>query len=116
MSVGRGKKQPLRTCIACGRVAPKRELARVVRTPAGEVVVDAGGKVAGRGAYLCRFSDCWHTAIARHRIGHALKVTLQAEDLARIMAFADQLPQRQDSGSAGADDALTDQESVADSE
>ena len=31
MSVGRGKKQPLRTCIACGRMAPKRELARVVR-------------------------------------------------------------------------------------
>ena len=91
MSVGRGKKQPLRTCIACGKTAPKRELARVVRTPDGKIVVDAGGKVAGRGAYLCRSHDCWQTAIVRHRIGHALKVTLQPEDVALIQAFADQL-------------------------
>jgi predicted RNA-binding protein YlxR (DUF448 family) len=92
MSVGRGKRQPLRTCIACGRTAPKRELARVVRTPEGEIVVDAGGKVAGRGAYICRNRHCWQTAIARRRIGHALKITLGDEDAARIMAFAEQLP------------------------
>ena len=59
-------------------------------------MVDAGGKVAGRGAYLCRNRDCWQTAITRHRIGHALKVNLQAEDVARIRAFADELPEGAD--------------------
>ena len=37
---------------------PKPEMVRVVRQPDGHVAVDAGGKVSGRGAYLCRSIDC----------------------------------------------------------
>ncbi|MCY0884856.1 MAG: YlxR family protein, partial [Firmicutes bacterium] len=43
------RRVPMRTCVACGATRPKRELVRVVRTPAGEVVVDTTGRTAGRG-------------------------------------------------------------------
>ena len=46
------KKIPLRTCVVTKEKLPKRELIRVVRTPEGEVVVDATGKANGRGTYL----------------------------------------------------------------
>ncbi|WP_083804390.1 YlxR family protein [Oceanithermus profundus] len=39
-------------CASCRRRRPKRELLRVVRTPAGWRV-DPTGKAPGRGAYVC---------------------------------------------------------------
>ena len=46
------RKIPMRTCVITKEKLPKSELIRVVRTPLGEVVVDATGKANGRGAYL----------------------------------------------------------------
>src|SRR5438067_12996698 len=43
---------PQRTCVACRTARPKRELVRVVRSPAGELSADLRGKASGRGAYL----------------------------------------------------------------
>ena len=43
---------PQRTCVACRTARAKRELVRVVRSPAGELSVDLRGKAPGRGAYL----------------------------------------------------------------
>jgi len=37
---------------------PKKTLLRVVKTPEGEIIVDQTGKANGRGAYLCKNSDC----------------------------------------------------------
>ena len=51
------RKRP-RTCVGCGEESPKRELMRVIRTPEGEVRYDPTGRANGRGAYLCRCSDC----------------------------------------------------------
>ena len=48
------RRVPSRTCVACRTVRPKRELMRVVRTPAGEIILDASGRAPGRGAYVCR--------------------------------------------------------------
>jgi predicted RNA-binding protein YlxR (DUF448 family) len=92
--VKRTRKQPQRTCISCQRVLSKRELVRVVRTPSSEIVIDRTGKIAGRGAYLCPFSDCWVAAIKREAIERALQVTLSEEDVARLVEFATQLPER----------------------
>lgn len=52
------KKIPMRTCIACKRERPKREMVRVVRSPEGEISLDGSGKLAGRGAYVCAEEDC----------------------------------------------------------
>ena len=46
------KKIPMRTCVVSHQKYPKKEDIRVVRTPDGNVVVDATGKQNGRGAYL----------------------------------------------------------------
>jgi predicted RNA-binding protein YlxR (DUF448 family) len=89
----RRKHVPQRTCIACHTVRPKRELVRIVRTPAGTVVVDETGKRSGRGAYLCRQRGCWETALAQRQLGRALKVTLTAETEARLWEYATGLPQ-----------------------
>ncbi len=65
--------EPVRMCAGCRERAPKKELIRVVRTPAGEIVADAGGKVPGRGAYICRKSAC----LAKARKSRALERMLE---------------------------------------
>ena len=52
------KKIPLRQCLGCREMKPKRELIRVVRSPEGEISLDFHGKKPGRGAYLCPSPDC----------------------------------------------------------
>jgi len=49
---------------------------RVVRTPAGDVVVDDTGRAAGRGAYVCRTTDCLDKAITEGALARALKTPL----------------------------------------
>ena len=39
------KSIPMRTCIACREVKPKKEMLRVVRTTEGEILADHGGDV-----------------------------------------------------------------------
>ena len=52
------KKIPMRTCIACRQMKPKKEMLRVVKTADGEIFADPTGKAAGRGAYICGAEEC----------------------------------------------------------
>ena len=52
------KKRPMRQCLGCREMKPKRELIRVVRSPEGEISLDFRGKAPGRGAYLCPDPQC----------------------------------------------------------
>ena len=52
------KKIPLRQCLGCREMKPKRDLIRVVRSPQGEISLDFHGKKPGRGAYLCPDPAC----------------------------------------------------------
>ena len=74
-------KLPVRTCIACQEVRTKRELIRVVHTPAGNIEVDPTGKKAGRGAYLCPKKSCWELGLKKHAIERALKTAISPESL-----------------------------------
>lgn len=89
----RPKHVPVRTCIVCRQERGKRELVRVVRTPSAGVQVDPTGKLAGRGAYLCRTRACWDAALQGQRLAGALKTTLGNEELAALRAFAATLPE-----------------------
>jgi len=84
---------PQRTCVACRRVGDKRDLVRVVRTPDAGVQVDLTGKLAGRGAYLCRAQVCWHKALDRSLLNKALKTTLTPDEQAALREFAGGLPE-----------------------
>lgn len=56
------KKIPMRMCLGCNEMKPKKELIRVVKSPEGEISIDLTGKKSGRGAYICRSSDCFRAA------------------------------------------------------
>jgi predicted RNA-binding protein YlxR (DUF448 family) len=79
---------PQRSCVACRSTSAKRELVRVVRTPAGSVEVDLTGKKAGRGAYLCPQPECWQAAFKKGRLDSALKTKITADDKLSLAAFA----------------------------
>ena len=81
------RKVPQRQCVACGQVRAKRDLVRVVRTPAGDVRVDVTGKVSGRGAYVCPDTACVDHALRGGRLAGALEQPL-AEDLAERLREA----------------------------
>jgi hypothetical protein len=49
---------PIRTCIGCGRKAPRDELARLIRLGDGRIAVDATRSRRGRGASVCRQQRC----------------------------------------------------------
>ncbi len=52
------KKIPMRMCIACREMIPKKDMLRVVRNSEGNIVLDFSGKLSGRGAYLCNSDAC----------------------------------------------------------
>ena len=52
------KKVPMRTCIACKKNAPKKELYRIVKN-GEEIFLDKTGKANGRGAYVCGDAECF---------------------------------------------------------
>ena len=79
---------PERTCVTCRTKRPKRELVRVVRAPAGAVVVDESQKQNGRGAYLCPQQQCWERALRHDVLNHALRVKLTDNDIASLEAYA----------------------------
>lgn len=70
------RKQPIRTCIGCGETREKRELIRVLRTPEGEFTVDATGRKNGRGAYICRKTECLEKAIRNHGLERSFKMAI----------------------------------------
>lgn len=56
------KKTPMRMCLGCNEMKPKKELIRVVRSPEGEISLDTTGKKSGRGAYICADAECLRLA------------------------------------------------------
>ena len=52
------KKIPMRMCIACREMKPKKEMTRIVKNADGEIFADPTGKAAGRGAYICSGEEC----------------------------------------------------------
>ena len=56
------KKVPMRMCLGCGEMKPKKELIRAVKSPEGEISLDLTGKKSGRGAYVCPNAECLRLA------------------------------------------------------
>ena len=77
--------EPERTCVGCRGRAPKRALLRIARSPNG-VVVDADGRVPGRGAYLHRRPACVEGVFRKGAMARALRVSLSPEEAVRLQA------------------------------
>ena len=86
------KKIPMRMCVGCREMKPKRELIRVVRSPEGEVSMDATGKKPGRGAYLCRDAACLARALKQKQLERQLEVQLTPEVVEQLQQTLANLP------------------------
>ena len=70
------KKIPMRQCLGCREMKPKRELIRVVRSPEGEISLDFKGKANGRGAYVCPSAECLKKAIRAKALERAFQMSI----------------------------------------
>ena len=73
------KKIPLRHCLGCREMKPKRDLIRVVRAPDGTITLDFHGKKPGRGAYLCPQPECLKRARKAKALERAFSLPIPAE-------------------------------------
>ena len=73
------KKVPMRMCVGCREMKPKRELLRVVRSPEGSVAIDPTGRKPGRGAYVCFSAECLKKAIRQKQLERAFECPLGEE-------------------------------------
>ncbi len=80
------KKIPMRQCLGCREMKPKRELIRVVRSPEGEVSLDFKGKAPGRGAYICPNAECLKRAVKAHALERAFSAQIPREVYERLQA------------------------------
>ena len=73
------KKIPMRQCLGCREMKPKKELLRVVRTPEETVVFDTTGRANGRGAYICKSAECLKKAVKSKALSRAFGVPVPDE-------------------------------------
>ncbi|MBR3969825.1 MAG: YlxR family protein [Ruminococcus sp.] len=78
-------KIPMRMCLGCNEMKPKKELMRVVINSENEVSIDFTGKKNGRGAYLCKDVHCFEKARKAKRFEKSLKCKID-ESLYEVMA------------------------------
>jgi len=63
----KNRKIPLRMCLGCQEMKPKKELLRIVKTPEGVLEFDPTSKKNGRGAYVCSNNECLSKALKHHK-------------------------------------------------
>ena len=78
------KKIPMRQCLGCREMKPKKELIRVVRSPEGEISLDFKGKASGRGAYVCPDPRCLKKAIKARALERAFSAQIPQEIYERL--------------------------------
>ncbi|GHU67545.1 hypothetical protein FACS1894184_07580 [Clostridia bacterium] len=85
------RKIPMRMCVGCRVMKPKKELVRVVKSPLGAVSLDRIGKMPGRGAYVCRDTACLARAQKQRQLERALDAAIDEsvyDSLKRTLAEA----------------------------
>lgn len=78
------KKIPLRMCIGCGEMKPKKTLVRIVKNKEDEIFVDLTGKAGGRGAYICRDAECLKKARKSKRLERSYSCRIPDEVYDRL--------------------------------
>jgi len=86
------RKIPMRMCVGCREMKPKRELLRVVKGPEGDISFDLTGRKPGRGAYVCRSADCLSLAIKKRQLERAFSAPISEEVREGLMREIGTLP------------------------
>ncbi len=90
------KKIPMRMCVGCREMKPKKELLRGVRSPEGQVSLDATGKKPGRGAYCCFNAECLRRALKQGQLDRQLEVKLSEDVNAQLINTMNELLSQQE--------------------
>ena len=80
------KKIPMRMCVGCREMKPKKELLRIVRSPEGDVSLDPKGKKPGRGVYICSDMECMKRAVKQKQLDRMLETKVSAEVISELEA------------------------------
>ena len=88
------KKVPMRLCLGCREMKPKKELLRVVRSPEGAVSIDSTGRKPGRGAYVCHSAECLKKAIKQRQLERAFGCPLGEETHASLLRELEEMEAR----------------------
>ena len=86
------KKIPMRQCVGCREMKPKKELIRVVRSPEGAVSLDFKGKLPGRGAYVCPDAECLKRAKRSNALERAFSAPLPEDVWQALEAQMKEVP------------------------
>ena len=78
------KKIPQRQCMGCRERKPKKDMIRIVRGTDGIVRLDFGGKMNGRGAYICPNAECLRKVQKSKALDRSLEVTIPDEVYERL--------------------------------
>ena len=73
------RKIPMRQCVGCREMKPKKELIRAVKSPEGNISLDFRGKAPGRGAYVCPDPACLKRAIKSKALERAFETQVPQE-------------------------------------
>ena len=92
------KKIPMRMCVGCRAMKPKKELVRIACNKEGEITVDPTGKAPGRGAYVCRSRACLERAVKTRALERAFSVKVGDEVLKSLSDRIDSLPPDESAG------------------
>ncbi|MBQ7045278.1 MAG: YlxR family protein [Clostridia bacterium] len=80
----RNVKPTLRMCSGCMERKDKKQLVRVVKTPEGKIMLDTTGKLNGRGAYICKSTQCFSKALKAHRFEKVFDCSLNEDVISDI--------------------------------
>lgn len=89
------RKIPMRQCVGCRQMFPKRELVRIVRSPEGEISLDYKGKKPGRGAYVCHDKECLQKAKKSRGLERAFECAVPPEVYEALCAEMEEIPVEQ---------------------
>ncbi len=71
----------MRKCVGCNEKREKKELIRVLKTPEGQILLDVTGRQNGRGAYLCRNTECFRKAVRSKGLERSLGTAVPSDVL-----------------------------------
>ncbi|ADY56542.1 protein of unknown function DUF448 [Syntrophobotulus glycolicus DSM 8271] len=78
------KKIPMRMCLGCQEMKPKKELLRIVKVQDDVLEFDETSKKNGRGAYLCKDQACLEKAVKQRKFQKILGLDPSEEVLGKL--------------------------------
>lgn len=79
------KDTPLRMCVVCKKILPKKEMLRIVKNKEGDVFIDYTNKANGRGAYICDSPECIEKCVNKKLLNKSFSMAISQEIYQKIL-------------------------------